>query len=442
VEALESIRLLSLAAPALHTETAAARQPLLGLSLDDPGRGAALAATQREHLQARREALVSRLLANHPAFAPGRVPARADLARLRALLPAALGRAVADAIGGRNADIGGVVTAKAQTPSADGVTTKGRGYELITFGNAGNVDVETSPGMALVGGGTDVDEVFRWMGDKSTGGDFLVLRASGTGAYNSYIDGLASFDSVTTLIMSRRSAAFDEDVLQLIRDADAVFLAGGDQADYVRLWADTDLEDELLSRAGSIPIGGTSAGLAVLGETDFAALNGSVTSAEALSDPYGRRISLDSTFLALPGLDNVITDSHFVTRDRMGRLVTFLARTLADGGNLNGGAAAPMLGIGINEQTALLVEPSGSARVVSNLPTDPDSNVYLVRTSATLSSTDLVSPGTPLSFGPVTVYRAHAGDSFDLDNPRTWRVSYTLMADAGSLSSSSGNLYA
>ncbi len=46
----------------------------------------------------------------------------------------------------------------------------------------------TSGGTILAGGGSDVDEAFKWMISKSGGGgDIVVIRASGTAAYNSYI---------------------------------------------------------------------------------------------------------------------------------------------------------------------------------------------------------------------------------------------------------------
>ena len=63
-----------------------------------------------------------------------------------------------------------------------------------------------------------MDEVFKWMGAKVTGptipgssrriGDFLVIRATGTNAYNSYIDQLVlDLDSVATLIIPDLAAA-------------------------------------------------------------------------------------------------------------------------------------------------------------------------------------------------------------------------------------------
>jgi cyanophycinase-like exopeptidase len=51
-------------------------------------------------------------------------------------------------------------------------------------------------------------------------------------------------------------------VLATIRNAEALFIAGGDQSRYVRFWQGTPVEDaihELLAR--NVPIGGTSAGI-------------------------------------------------------------------------------------------------------------------------------------------------------------------------------------
>ena len=56
-------------------------------------------------------------------------------------------------------------------------------------------------------------------------------------------------------------------------------------------------------------------------------------------------------------MKGIITDSHFSTRERMGRLVTFLARIVQDGW------ASEVHGIGIDETTAVLVE-KGKASVV------------------------------------------------------------------------------
>jgi cyanophycinase len=202
-------------------------------------------------------------------------------------------------------------------------------YSYWVKGNSADVSVNlpiTSSGLALAGGGTDVDEVFKWMGMKASGGDFLVLRATGTGTYNTYIDRLVpSLDSVATLIIPDRSAAMNSDVAAIINGAEAIFLAGGDQANYVNFWNDTPVETAIYNAVlRNSPIGGTSAGLAVLGDIDFSATLDTITSAEALSNPLDNRIvsALDSRFLSphdtlvtgsstvLRYMDNVITDSH------------------------------------------------------------------------------------------------------------------------------------
>ena len=71
--------------------------------------------------------------------------------------------------------------------------------------------------------------------DRSGGGDFLVIRTSGTDAYNNDVfdlttpDGLRA-DSVATLIVTSRAASFDPFVVRTIRSAEALWIAGGDQA--------------------------------------------------------------------------------------------------------------------------------------------------------------------------------------------------------------------
>ena len=365
---------------------------------------------------------------------------------------AADGSLVADVSAGDSGGQGGT-----SSPSSGKATT----YQYSVVGNAANVAVSLSAaanGLALVGGGTDVDEVFRWMGAKASGGDFLVLRATGTGAYNSYIDALVpALDSVATLIIPDTTNANAPFVAQTIRDAEAIFFAGGDQANYVNFWSNTAVESALYDAlARNVPIGGTSAGLAILGDYDYAALNGSILSSQALSNPYDSRITLNGGFVnerdfsathaspsSLSLLTNTITDSHFQQRDRMGRLLTFVARLDADGSVPD----AASLGIGVNEQTALLVEPSGIGRIVGNpysrklAEALQQRSVYFLDT-ATVASTPLSSP---LNFPNVQIVRATydpktgLGDTFDLGQWTGVGVdSYSLSAVSGGLTSTQG----
>lgn len=288
--------------------------------------------------------------------------------------------------------------------------TKNPGYEYYVEGNPGNVTTATTPGMVLMGGSTDVDAAFAWMIQKSGGGDFLVIRATGTDAYNPYIfNDLGGVDSAATLILTKERGAYDPFVIETIRNAEALFIAGGDQWNYVRDWKGTPVEDAIqyVVTKGA-PVGGTSAGLAVLGEFVFSAEHDTVTSEQALKNPYQPGVALARDFLHLPGLDKTITDSHFVARDRMGRLLVFLARILQDGW------AGEARGIGVNEQSALVVEADGTATLFGQGP------VYFLKTT---QMPEVCKQAKPLTFRSVDVYR--------LSSPLTTFNLYTWQGAGG-----------
>jgi cyanophycinase len=282
-----------------------------------------------------------------------------------------------------------------------------------------------------MGGGTDVDAGFQWMINKSGGGDFVVIRATGTDAYDPWIFyDLGRVNSAETIIIENRAAASDPFVLDKILKAEALFIAGGDQSNYVDYWKGTPVEDAIHTLAArGVPIGGTSAGLAVLGEFVFSAANGTVYSDTALSNPYNKKVALERDFLVLPHMSSIITDSHFVTRDRMGRLLTFLARIVQDGW-----ATAPR-GVGIDEMTALAMEPNGNAVVYGS------GAAYLLKTNG---APQVCQPKTPLTYTNVSVYRVSGSATF---NFATWTGSggtaYTLNVENGVITSTQagGGIY-
>jgi cyanophycinase len=239
-------------------------------------------------------------------------------------------------------------------------------------------------------------------------------------------------DSAETIIIQNRAAASDPFVLEKILNAEALFIAGGDQANYVEYWKDTPVEEAIQTLAArGVPIGGTSAGLAVMGEFVFSAVNGTVTSDTALGNPYNKKVALDRDFLALPHMDGVITDSHFSARDRMGRLITFLARIVNDDW------ATKALGVGIDERTALEMEPDGMATVVGT------GSVYLLTTPA--GKPQVCQPKTSLTYHDISVYRISGPDG--TFNFNTWTGSngtaYTLDVEAGVITSDQpgGSIY-
>ena len=132
----------------------------------------------------------------------------------------------------------------------------------------------TSGGTVLMGGGTDVDAAFEWQISKAGGGDFLVLRESGTDAYNTWVyalgeqaaaQGGAGLRSAATLIVKHGRAASDPFVLAKAKGAGALFFAGGDQSNYVGRISGSPLEALVRGKASRVTVGGTSAGLAIMG---------------------------------------------------------------------------------------------------------------------------------------------------------------------------------
>ena len=94
----------------------------------------------------------------------------------------------------------------------------------------------------------------------------MVLRTTGSNGYNKYLVGLGA-NSVTSIVITSVAGANSAVVTSAIAKAEVVFIAGGDQSTYVNLWRGTALQTAVNARvAQGYPIGGTSAGLAVLGQ--------------------------------------------------------------------------------------------------------------------------------------------------------------------------------
>jgi cyanophycinase len=308
-------------------------------------------------------------------------------------------------------------------------------YQYFRAGNADDASTKTRGGFALIGGGDDLDAAFQWMCERSGGGDFLILRASGDDDYNPYVKGLCKLNSVATLILPDRAAAEDPFVAATIRKAEAIFVAGGDQANYINFWMGTHVQtaiNEAIARG--VPVGGTSAGLAVQGEFVYSAQadpadGPDLQSAEILADPFHPRVTIVQRFLENPLLRNVITDSHFAARDRMGRTLVFMARILQDR------RAREVRDMAIDERTAVLLEPSGMATVVG------EGAAYFLQATR---RPEVCKAHTPLTFRGISVRSLRAGDRFNvMDWSGTAGTSYTLSVESGTIHStlSDGAVY-
>lgn len=298
----------------------------------------------------------------------------------------------------------------------------------MRLGSKTDITTKTTFGIGMMGGGSDLDEAFRWLCNKGGGGDFLVLRARGDDDYNSYVNGLCKANSVATLVIPDRESAGDPKVAQIIRQAEVVFIAGGDQSRYVNLWKDTPVEDAINKNiAEGKPIGGTSAGLAIQGQFGYGCLKDKpddpdLRSSDVLPNPYHERVTLVDDFLKIPHLEGKITDSHFAKRDRLGRTLVFLARLMQDGREKD------PRDIAIDEKSAFLVEADGKGLVVG-----PGKGVYFIRPT---EAPKVCREKTPLTFSSLEVYHAPKGAEFELDQ---WTGkggnSYVLSVEKGVINS-------
>lgn len=282
------------------------------------------------------------------------------------------------------------------------------------------------PALLLMGGSTEVDAGFAQRAFPiANGGDIVILRTSGKDGYNDYLYNLVSGalkpDSVETLLVDTRDKANSDYTDRAIRQAELIFLAGGDQSTYVNSWQGTRVQDALhFAHARGAVIGGTSAGLAVLGQHvyDPDGVAG-VTSAEALADPYHPYVMLSTGFLRFPILDGTITDSHFRERDRMGRTLAFMARLRQDG------IAPSITAIAIDEQTSLFIDRNGRGIVDSNL----GGATYVISERAD-TVREQVRPGQPLVYRNLQRVRLRAGQWFDFVARTHNGDSTTLSVDA------------
>ncbi|AFZ25044.1 cysnophycinase-like exopeptidase [Cylindrospermum stagnale PCC 7417] len=263
----------------------------------------------------------------------------------------------------------------------------------------------------LGGGGPDVDEAIQWMINQVRGStnnaakvDVIVIRVSGNSDYNRLIYAMKGVNSVETLVVSSRQEANKAEIVEKVRNAGVIFFAGGDQCQYIRNWKGTKLEnavETVYNRGGGI--GGTSAGAMIQSDYIYDACASSTNGIEtrdALEDPY-RDITFTYNLFKWNNLQGTIIDTHFDRRERMGRIMTFIARQIKDG------VSKSALGIAVSESTSLVVDKNGLAKVIGK------GAAYFVLGD---HQPEVCEPRTPLTFSNYKIWRVKSGDTFNLRN--------------------------
>lgn len=198
--------------------------------------------------------------------------------------------------------------------------------------------------------------------------------------------------NVRVLNINNRKDTHYEGNISLIKNASLIFFTGGDQLRITSLLGGTPLYSALKKayREGCIFVG-TSAGASVMSDTMIVS---------GLNDESPRKCTLKMA----PGLaliKGVIIDQHFAQRGRIGRLLTGIAEN------------PQWLGIGIDEDTAIVVKPEGEFKVIGS------GAVYIID-GTEISGTNVSEqyPDEILSIFDVKFHVLKNGDKFDLNYRR------------------------
>ncbi len=255
------------------------------------------------------------------------------------------------------------------TPAAakEGAGGREKPVERYSIGKPGTpTPGRVSGGLLLLGGGDRDHDAMKWFFSKAGNGHIVILRASLAGQIGEeFYNEIGGIQSAETFVFHDRAPASDPRILERLRKADGIFIAGGDQHRYVRFWKGTPVATILDAHvAAGKPLAGTSAGLAILGEKVYSASDGGLTSAQAMADPFSASKNIESDFLHIALLKGILTDTHFKERDRLGRLMAYVAKEQAAFPD----AAPSLLGLGVDESAALAVEPDGTGRIFATAP--------------------------------------------------------------------------
>lgn len=193
-----------------------------------------------------------------------------------------------------------------------------------------------------------------------------------------------------------REQALDEENVKILENVKRVYFPGGDQSRLTKALVETPLHRKLLEiyEAGGV-IGGTSAGAAVMSEL-------MITGDEKREVGDGEAFTkiLADNIVVTPGfgfIKTAIIDQHFVTRKRHNRLISLVAEH------------PDLLGIGIDESTAIIVNPDQTFEVIG------DQNVVVYDATGAKMT---ILPSQSIGGSGIIMHLLKPGDRFDLKSKR------------------------
>ena len=216
--------------------------------------------------------------------------------------------------------------------------------------------------LMLAGGGAESsggwsDAPYRWVVEHAANKRIAVVGydAGASEWIPNYFKGFGA-KAAKNIIISSRSGADMQSLYDTLITYDGVFIKGGDQGQYYSYYKGTKTQAALqfIYDKGGV-LSGTSAGTAILSPVVYTAVIASVDPATALQNAYSAQITLADDFVnTLP--KKYIVDTHFHERGRFGRLPAFMATWFRKTKEI-------VIGIGVDDHTALCIDADGKASV-------------------------------------------------------------------------------
>ncbi len=196
--------------------------------------------------------------------------------------------------------------------------------------------------------------------------------------------------NVGVLHIEKREEAADASVLERLKAADIVMFTGGDQLRLTSILGGTSFHDILLDKYKNEDFiyAGTSAGAA-------AASNNMIYQGSSSEALLKGEVKITS---GLGFIDNVVIDTHFVQRGRIGRLFQAVV------GN------PKVLGIGLGEDTGLLITNGRQMEAIG-------SGLVILVDGREIKDTNLtqIELGQPISISHLVTHVMSKDDTFNLD---------------------------
>ncbi|MDB4879624.1 MAG: hypothetical protein JWL60_1070, partial [Gemmatimonadetes bacterium] len=230
---------------------------------------------------------------------------------------------------------------------------------------------------------------------------FAMASADGLAGGEARARDLRALGASATNVWITNAEAESDSVVSLVAGVTGVWFGGGDQNRLAAVLRNTRTARAIRARyeAGAV-IGGTSAGAAVMSSVMLTGSERRPGGARPVADSSGAYLTIERDNVVVTDgfglIADAIVDQHFLRRKRHNRLVSLVLER------------APHLGVGIDESTALVVEPDGRWRVSGASV----AVVYDARRAA-------VTPaGTTLGASGVTMHVLPAGARFDVATGR------------------------